>query len=144
MSKCLKGKCAPKFSSSYSQASAGKIFLANTRSRYNNGKLLFSPRRNVLQVGGGGGRAIAPFLTSSVTIAYTSNYTVGVLYAYLMCEEAVKVAVVPVQKMLRWQLLFSRMREQPPGQSLCSRHLLLPFARAKIAVCMRLAYASCP
>ena len=61
-----------------------------------------------------------------------------------MCEEAVEVAVVPVQKTLRWRLLFSRMREQPPGQGLCSRHLLLPFVRAKIAVCMPLAYASCP
>ena len=47
----LKGNCAPKFSSSYSQASVGNIFLAETRSRYDNGELLF--RRNVLQVGGG-------------------------------------------------------------------------------------------
>ena len=46
--------------------------------------------------------------------------------------------------MLRWRLLFSRMREQPPGQGLCSCHLLLPVVRAKNAVCMRLAYASCP
>ena len=52
---------------------------------------------------------------------------------------------VPVQKMLRWRLLFSRMQEQlpVPGRGVCSRHLSLPFIRAKDAVCMNLAYASC-
>ena len=47
----LTGNCAPKFSSSYSEASVGKIVVAETRSRYDNGKLLFF-RRNMLQVGG--------------------------------------------------------------------------------------------
>ena len=45
----VKGNCAPKFSSSYSQASVGKIHSAKTQSRYDHGKLFFS-RRNVLQV----------------------------------------------------------------------------------------------
>ena len=94
----------------------------------------------MLQVGG----RSPPFLTSSVTSVFTSHGTVRVLYAYVMCEEAVKMAVVPVQKMLRWRLLFSRMREQSLGQGLCSCYLLLPVIRAKIAVFMRLAYASCP
>ena len=40
----LKVNCAPKFSSPYSQASVGKIVLAETRSRYDNGKLLFSKK----------------------------------------------------------------------------------------------------
>ena len=123
----LKGNCAPNFSSSYSQASARKIFLAETQSQYDNGKLLFF-RRNVLQVGG----RSPPFLTSSVTSVFTSHCTVRVLYAYFMCEEAAKDAVVPVQKMLRWPLPFSRMREQPSGQGLCSYHLLLPVVRAKL------------
>ena len=61
-----------------------------------------------------------------------------------MCKEAVEVAAVPVQKMLDWQLLSSRMRGQLPGQCLCSSHLVLPFVRAKIAVCMRLACTSSP
>ena len=133
----LKGNCAPTCSSSYLQASVGKIFLAETRSRYDNGKLLFSKK-----CASGRGRS-PPFLTSSVTSALTSHCTVRVLYAYFVCDEAVKV-VVPVQKMLRWRLLFSRMRGQPSGQGLCSCHLLLPVVRAQNAVCMRLAYAPCP
>ena len=36
-----KGELCSKISSSYSQASVGKIILAKTRSRYDNGKLLF-------------------------------------------------------------------------------------------------------
>ena len=72
--------------------------------------------------------------------------TVYALYAYLMCEEILTVAAVPVQKMLRRRLLFSRMRERSPGQGLklCLLTLvLLPFVREKSAVCMHLAHAWC-
>ena len=89
----LKGNCAPTFSSSYSQPVSGKYFLAKTRSRYDNGKLLFFEEM-CFRLGGDR----PPLLTSSVTSAFTSHCTVRVLYAYFMCEEAVKVAVVPVQK----------------------------------------------
>ena len=63
-----------------------------------------------------------PLLTSSVTSAFTRHSNVRILYAYLMCEEAVKVATattVQVQKMLRWRLLFARLTERSQGQGLC-------------------------
>ena len=49
--------------------------------------------------------------------AFTSHCTVRVLYTYFVTEETVKVVVVPVQKMLRWLLVFSRKREQPPART---------------------------
>ena len=103
----LKGNCAPKCSSSYSQSSVGNIYLGKTQSRYDNGKLVFFEEM-CFRWGGGGAITPPPPLMSSVTSSFISHCTVRVLYAYLMYEEAVKVAAVPVQKMLHWQLLFAR------------------------------------
>ena len=76
---CVKGNCAPNILPPIRKPVSGKYFWQKPDRDTIAGSCFF--RRNVLLVGGG---AIAPpFLTSSVTSAFTSHCTVRVLYAYL-------------------------------------------------------------
>ena len=111
-----------------SQANVGNNFLAKTRSRYDNGKLLFFEGMCF--------RNIAPlFVVISDKRVHQPLHCTCALRA-----ERIKVDAVPVQKILHWRLLFSRMREQSPVQGLCLRHVLVSFLRGILAGCMHLTF----
>ena len=82
----------------------GKIFLAKTRSKYDNEKLLVFEGMCVRQ---GTDHPPPPFfLTTSVTSAFTSHCTactVLVLCGYLMCEDAVNIVTVVSRNALQGQ-----------------------------------------